>query len=147
MALDHQPIDTLRIGFVGVGGMGTHHVKNLVRMPGVQVAAVCDIREDHAERASQTVQEAGQPAPTLYTRGERDFERLCAKADVHLVYTATPWEWHTTVCLTAMAHGKHAATEVPAAVTLEECWQLVDAAERTGRYCFIAENAAMTGPR
>ena len=137
---NHQPIDTLRIGFVGVGGMGTHHVKNLVRMPGVRISALCDIREDHAERAAGIVREAGQPAPTLYTRGERDFERLCAEADVHLVYTATPWEWHTPVCLTAMENGKHAATEVPAAVTLEECWQLVDTAERTGQTCFIAEN-------
>jgi len=140
MHINYEPIDPVRIGFVGVGGMGTHHVKNLVRMPGVRITALCDIREDNAARAGQIVQEAGQPAPTLYTRGEDDFERLCAEEDLDLVYTATPWEWHTRVCVTAMENGKHAATEVPAAVTLDECWQLVETAERTGHHCFMPEN-------
>ena len=137
---NHEPIDPVRIGFVGVGDMGTHHVKNLVRMPGVKITALCDIREANAARAGQIVEEAGQPAPKLYTRSEDDFVRLCAEEDLDLVYTATPWEWHTPVCVAAMANGKHAATEVPAAVTLDECWQLVETAETTGRHCFMAEN-------
>ncbi len=140
------PLDPLRIGFVGVGGMGTNHITNLVRMPGVIIQAVCDTCEAHAERASAIVQKAGQPAPTLYTRGERDFERLCAEEDLDLVYTATPWEWHTTICVTAMQNGKHAATEVPAAVTLEECWQLVETAEATGRLCMMSENCCYDRP-
>lgn len=141
-----RPLDPLRIGFVGVGGMGTNHITNLVRMPGVVIQAVCDTREAHADRASAIVQKAGQPAPTLYTRGERDFERLCAEEDLDLVYTATPWEWHTTICVTAMQNGKHAATEVPAAVTLEECWQLVETAEATGRLCMMSENCCYDRP-
>lgn len=136
----HEAIDPVRIGFVGVGGMGTHHIKNLVRMAGARIVALCDIREAHAARAGEIVEQAGQPAPTLYTRGETDFERLCAEEELDLVYTATPWEWHTRVSVAAMENGKHAATEVPAAVTLEECWQLVETAEKTGRYCFMAEN-------
>jgi len=140
MDTQHKAIDPVRIGFVGVGGMGTHHIKNLVRMPGVRIVALCDSREANTARASQIVQEAGQPAPKLYTRGEADFERLCAEEDLDLVYTASPWQYHTRVCVTAMEHGKHAATEVPAAVTLDECWELVETAERTGRYCFMAEN-------
>ena len=140
MYVNHEPIDPVRIGFVGVGGMGTHHVKNLVRMAGVRITALCDICEANAARAGQIVQEAGQPAPTLYTRGEDDFERLCAEEELDLVYTATPWEWHTRVSVTAMENGKHAATEVPAAITLDECWQLVETAERTGHYCFMPEN-------
>jgi len=140
MHVNYEPIDPVRIGFVGVGGMGTHHVKNLVRMAGVRITALCDTREANAERAGRIVQEAGQAAPTLYTRGEDDFERLCAEEELDLVYTATPWEWHTRVCVAAMENGKHAATEVPAAVTLDECWQLVETAERTGRHCFMPEN-------
>jgi predicted dehydrogenase len=56
------------------------------------------------------------------------------------VLTATPWQWHTPVCVAAMNAGKHAATEVPAALTLDECWQLVDTAERTGKHCVMLEN-------
>jgi hypothetical protein len=65
---------------------------------------------------------------------------MCATEDLDLVYTATPWEWHTPVCLAAMRNGKHAATEIPAAITLDECWRLVEASEQTGRYCVMMEN-------
>ena len=106
--------------------MGTAHVRNLVRIDGCTVTAVCDIREAHAERAAAIIEEAGHPRPALYTNGETDFERLCAEADLDLVYTATPWRWHVPVCVAAMENGKHAATEVPAAYTLEDCWRLVE---------------------
>ena len=59
-----------------------------------------------------------------------DFERLCAEEDLDLVYTATPWEWHVPVLLSAMENGKHAATEVPACYTLDDCWAMVETAER-----------------
>ncbi len=134
------PLERVRIGFVGVGGMGTHHVRNLLKIEGVEIKAVCDIRAAHAERARDLVTEAGQPPPTLYTQGERDFERLCAEEDLDLVFTATPWRWHVPVCVAAMKNGKHAATEVPAAVTLDECWQLVETAEQTHRHCVMMEN-------
>lgn len=133
------PIDEVRIGFVGTGGMGTAHVRNLSRIPGCRVVAICDIDESNAQRAAAVVEEAGHPRPTLYTSGETDYLRLCDD-DLDLVYTATPWRWHVPVCLAAMAAGKHAASEVPIAVTLEECWQLVEAAEKHGRHCIMMEN-------
>ncbi len=134
------PLDPVRIGFVGVGGMGTAHVRNLVRIEGCVVTAICDIRAEHAERAAALIDEAGHPRPALYTRGERDFERLCAEEDLDLVYTATPWRWHVPVCVTAMENGKHAATEVPAAYTLDDCWRLVETAERTARHCVMMDH-------
>ena len=134
------PVDEVRIGFVGVGGMGTAHVRNLVRIDGCVVTAVCDVEESHAERAAGIVEEAGHPRPALYTQGETDFERLCAEEELELVYTATPWRWHVPVCVAAMESGKHAATEVPAAYRLDDCWRLVETAEATGRHCVMMEN-------
>ncbi len=134
------PIERVRIGYVGVGGMGTNHVGNLLRIEGVEIRAICDIVEDHAVRSQKLTVEAGQPSPTLYTRGEYDFERMCGEEDLDLVYTATPWEWHVPVCVAAMKNGKHAVTEVPAAVTLEECWQLVENAENYKKHCIMMEN-------
>lgn len=136
----NQTLDQVRIGFVGTGGMGTNHVRNLVQIPGARITAVCDIREAHAQRAADVIQNAGQPSPTLYTRGERDFERLCAEEELDLVYTATPWRWHVPVCVAAMKNDKHAATEVPAAITLDQCWQLVETSEKTGKHCVMMEN-------
>ena len=135
-----KPMDTVRVGFVGVGHQGSAHIQNLLQIEGVQIKAVCDIIEAKVTRVQKWVQEAGQPEPAAYFRGETDFKRMCDQEDLDLVYTATPWEWHTPVCVAAMESGKHAATEIPAAVTLDECWQLVETAERTGLHCVGMEN-------
>ncbi len=134
------PLDQVRIGFVGVGGMGTVHVQNLARIAGARISAVCDVVEAHAVRAANILTGAGHPAPRLYTRGPTDFLRMCETEDLDLVYTATPWEWHVPICVAAMRNGKHAATEVPAAVTMEEAWQLVEEAERYAKHCVMMEN-------
>lgn len=135
-----KPLEKVRIGYVGVGGMGTAHVNNLLKIPGAEILAVCDILESHAERAQDLVVKAGQPKPEAYTRGEHDFKRMCERTDLDLIYTATPWEWHVPVCLEAMKTGKHAATEVPAAISIDDCWDLVETSEKTGRYCIMMEN-------
>lgn len=134
------PIDRVRIGFVGVGGMGSSHLRNLLHLEGVDIVAVCDIVEEKVVKAQDLVEASGQPRPTGYFKGELDFLRLCAEEDLTLVYTATPWEWHAQVCLAALASGKHAVTEVPLAVTLEDCWRLVESSEKHGKYCIMMEN-------
>ncbi len=133
-------IETVRVGFVGVGLQGGGHVRNLLRIPGCEVTAVCDIRPERTDWATQVITAAGQPAPAVYNRGPRDFERLCETEGLDLVYTATPWEWHVPVMLAAMKNGKHAATEVPAAMTLDDCWAMVDAAEKHRKHCVMMEN-------
>jgi len=140
------PIPLVRVGFVGVGLQGTEHVKNLLSLDGVELRAVCDIVPEKAERSQGLAREAGKPQPRTYTRGPRDFERLCAEEDLDLVYTATPWEWHVPVMLAAMKHGKHAATEVPAAQTVEDCWKLVETAEKEKRHCLLMENCCYDQP-
>lgn len=134
------PLEKVRIGFVGVGNQGTSHVRNLARIEGVEIKAVCDIIEDRVIRAQTIVREAGQPCPAGYARGDHDFLRMCEEMELDIVYTATPWEWHAPVCVAAMETGKHAATEVPACVTIEECWQLVETAERHRKHCVMMEN-------
>jgi len=136
-----RPMKTVRIGFVGIGGRGTVLLRILLDLEGVQVKAVCDIIEDRVAKAQNLVTAAGQPKPNGYARGETDFQRLCETEDLDLVINAVrPWKWHTPICVAAMNAGKHTATEVPAAETVEECWQLVETAEKTDRYCPILEN-------
>lgn len=139
-------LERVRVGFVGVGGMGTHHVSIFLKLAGVEVKAICDVREEHAQRAAKMTTDAGQAAPTLYTRGDHDYVRMCETEELDLVFTATPWEWHVPVCTTAMKNGKHAATEVPAAVTVEECWQLVEGAEKHRKHCVMMENCCYDRP-
>jgi predicted dehydrogenase len=134
------PMDRVRIGFVGVGGMGMVHVENLLRIEGAELHAICDVVPAKVAKARDVIVAAGKPAPRGFSAGPRDFERMCAEMELDLVYTATPWEWHVPVCLAAMKHGKHAATEVPAAYTVDDCWALVEAAEKYGKHCVMMEN-------
>ena len=134
------PIPTVRIGFVGIGGQGSVHVENLLSLDGVALVALCDIVPEKVTRWQQKLRELGRPPATEYTRGPRDFERLCAEQELDLVFTATPWEWHVPVLLAALRNGKHAATEVPLAYTVEDCWAVVEAAEKSQKHCVMMEN-------
>lgn len=135
-----KPMDKVRIGYVGVGGMGTAHVANLIKIEGAEIVAVCDIVGSRVSRAQDMVEKAGFKRPEGYSLGELDFKRLCQREDIDLVYNATPWEWHVPICTEAMEQGKHAVTEVPAAMTLDDCWELVETSEKTGKYCIMMEN-------
>ncbi len=139
-------IPEVRIGFVGVGGMGSAHINNLLRIPGCRIAAVCDIVESKVARVQDQVEKAGFARPSGYSRGPTDFERMCAEEDLDLVYTATPWEWHVPVMLAAMRNGKHTATEVPAAYTVDDCWAMVETAEATQKHCVMMENCCYDRP-
>jgi predicted dehydrogenase len=132
--------ETVRLAIVGTGLRGTSVLREWLAVDGVRITAVCDLVPEKAMRAAKLVTDAGHPAPAVYSNGERDFERLVTRDDIDVVYTATPWDWHVPVCLAAMRAGKHAATDVPAATTLEEMWQLVQTSEATRRHCMMMEN-------
>ncbi|HSU60128.1 MAG TPA: Gfo/Idh/MocA family oxidoreductase [Bryobacteraceae bacterium] len=127
------------IGIIGVGGRGTALLRNMLAAD-VRVNALCDIVADKAKHAQSMVEKAGQKAPELYTNGDHAFEKLVSRDDLNLVVIATPWQWHTPMAVAAMKQGKNAASEVPAATSIEECWQLVDASEATRKHCIMLEN-------
>lgn len=139
-------MDVVRVGFVGVGGMGGAHVRNFMGLDGVEIAALCDINDARNQEVASWLVEDERPAPSMYGRDETDFVRMCETEDLDLVFTATPWEWHVPVCLAAMENGKHAATEVPAAYTLDDCWALVESAERHQKHCVMMENCNYDRP-
>ena len=132
--------DVVRVGMVGTGLRGRSVLTELLGVDGVKIVALCDVVPEKAQMAAKMVTDKGQPAPTLYTSGDHGFEQLVARDDLDLVYTATPWEWHTPVMLAALAHGKHAAAECPIGTTLKDLWTLVDASERAQKHCMQLEN-------
>jgi glycosyl hydrolase family 109/GFO/IDH/MocA oxidoreductase family protein len=128
-----------RVGIIGTGGRGTSLLQNLLAAD-ARVLALCDIVREKAEHAQSLAVRAGQASPELYTAGDHAFESLVARDDLDLVIIATPWNWHVEMAVAAMHHGKHAAVEVPAATTIEDCWKLVDTSEKTRRHCIMLEN-------
>jgi len=131
----------IRIGFIGVGGRGTSHVKGLAERADVTIPALCDIRKENAENAKRIVVSAGLEEPDLYTRGEKDYLRMLERDDLDGVIIAAPWLWHVPMAVATMKSGKYAAVEVPAATTLDGCWDLVEASESSGMPCMLMENS------
>ncbi|MGV3507642.1 MAG: Gfo/Idh/MocA family protein [Sphingobacteriaceae bacterium] len=132
-------LETVRIGFIGLGNRGPGAVVRMSKIEGVEIKGLCDIRPEKAEAARKSIEKTAQK-PELYTAGENDWKKLCERPDIDLIYIATPWHLHTPMALFAMEHGKHVAVEIPAATTIEECWQLVETSERTRKHCMILEN-------
>ena len=133
-------VKPVRIGAVGVGGRGTSLLGTLVKMDGVFCPAVCDINVKHVERAQGVVERAGQPKPAGYSDGEEAYKKMMARDDLDAVVIATPWHWHTPMAVEGMKAGKYTAVEVPAAITMDQCWDLVNTHESTGAPCMMLEN-------
>jgi hypothetical protein len=132
-------LDIVNIGFIGLGNRGPAHLGQVGILEGVDVKALCDLRP---EKISAAQKQAGQTRykPDIYT-GKEDWKKLCERNDIDLVFIATPWELHTPMAVYAMNHGKHVCVEVPAAKTIEECWELVETSERTRKHCMMMENS------
>lgn len=134
-----EPIDTVHVGIIGLGMRGYGAVERFIHVPGSKITAICDIEPDRVERSQKILEQAGLTA-AVYSGSEDAWKELCERPDVDLVYIITDWKNHAPMALYAMEHGKHAAIEVPAAMTLEEIWALVDTSERTRRHCMMLEN-------
>ena len=132
-------IDTVRIGFIGLGNRGPGHTTNMSLLEGVDIKAFCDIVPERAEKAKKDIEFAGFN-PTIYSGDVDSWKKLCDRDDIDLVYICTPWNLHTHMAVYAMEHGKHVAIEVPAADNLDECWQLVETSEKTRMHCQMMEN-------
>ena len=130
----------VRVGLVGCGGRGQSLLDDLLGIEKVEVKALCDVVPERIAEAERLIAKRGGAAPATFAKGDHDFLNLCRRDDLDVVYIATPWSWHVPMALAAMNAGKHAFVEVPAATTLEDCWKLVDASERTRRHCVMLEN-------
>jgi hypothetical protein len=132
-------IPMVRIGVVGLGNRGSDAVPRLCQIAGVELAALCDLDTSKIAKQQQVIAKAGLPKAKEYT-GLNGWKAMCENKDLDLIYITTPWSWHTPMAVYAMNNGKHAATEVSAAKTIDECWQLVETSERTKKHCTMLEN-------
>ena len=139
LGLTAPKLDVVRVGFVGLGMRGPGAVERFTYIPGTQVVALCDYDPARAEACQQLLKKASMPKAAIYS-GAKGYEELCQREDIDLVYIAADWLHHFPVAKCAMEHGKHVAIEVPSAMNLKECWDLINLSETTRRHCMILEN-------
>jgi len=106
---------------------------------GTEIKALCDKLPERATAAQKILEKVGLPKAKEYS-GNDGWKALCESNEIDLVYICTPWPLHTPMAVYAMNHGKHAATEVPATVNLDQSWQLVETSEKTKKHCMMLEN-------
>jgi hypothetical protein len=135
-----QPVKTLRLGVIGVGGRGTYLLTVALGFDAVEVSAICDVDPKRVDQASALVEKARDKRPAGFSEGPTDYRRLLAREDVDAVIIATPMQLHGVMSVDALRARRHVLSEVAAAVTLDECWALVRAAEESGRLYMMSEN-------
>ena len=117
--------EPLRIGVIGCGGMGSAHIRALLKMresDNLEVAAVCDVYEKRLESAAQLT--GGKPY--------RDHRKLLENKDIDYVLITTPEHWHYQMILDAADAGKHIYCEKPMTQTVEQAKRVVARISRTG---------------
>ncbi len=132
-------LDRVRVGVVGLGMRGPGAVERLSKMQDVDIVGLCDIRPEGVQVAQTILKNHGRAPAREFTAGPDDWQNLC-QMDLDLVYIATPWELHVPMAVGAMKNGKHAAVEVPAAIELDGCWELIETSESTRKHCMMLEN-------
>lgn len=133
-------LETVRIGFIGLGERGPGAVERMSNIEGVKITALCDIDPERVKHSQKILEKHDMPKAKEYSGSENAWKELCESQNVDLVYICTPWSLHTPMAVYAMENEKHAATEVPAALTVKEAWQLVETSERTRKHCMMLEN-------
>lgn len=139
LGLTVPKIENVRVAFVGLGMRGVGAVERFAHIPGVQVVALCDYEPRRAERCQKYLKEAGLMPADIYS-GATGYEEICKRPDVDLVYIATDWDHHFPVAKCALENGINAAIEVPSAMNLEQCWELINLSEKNRKHCMILEN-------
>lgn len=139
LGLRCEPMPTVRVAFVGVGMRGLAAVHRFLSIPGVEIKALCDLEPYNLEKGRSLLAHANVLPAQEYT-GDNGYKEVCERDDIDLIYICTDWLSHTPIAVYGMEHGKHVAIEVPAAVSMDECWQLVNTAEKTRRHCMMLEN-------
>jgi Glycosyl hydrolase 109, C-terminal domain/Oxidoreductase family, NAD-binding Rossmann fold len=133
--------ERIRTGFIGTGNRGQGHLKTSLTFGNIDIVSICDISERSLSAAKKIISGSNRPEPKVYTGSDYAFFDMVEKEHLDAVIIATPWEWHTRMAVASMKSGAYTGVEVPAATTIEECWDLVDTHQVTGTNLMFLENA------
>ena len=130
----------VKVGVIGTGNRGTSHVAELMNMDDVEIVAVCDLFRDKAENAAAICKKRKNQQPKIYCRDENTWKQMLDDEKPDAVIIATYWDWHAPMAIYALERGIYPGIEVPASLTVDQCWQMVETSEKTGIPCMMLEN-------
>ena len=134
-----KPLSRVRVGFAGVGGRGTAALCRVAQIPGCEVVAVCDLRQERLDACNKWLKDNGFAKAREHC-GPEAYKAMCDSDDVDVVYVAGSWQMHGPVGIYAANAGKHTFVEVSSALTVDDCWAFVEASERNRVHVMQLEN-------
>ena len=148
LALMNTPLKTfatvkqskVRIGMIAVGLRGQLHLTEMLKRNDVEVIAMADPDKRMMGMARALVKQFGKKTPVEYGNGNYDYKNLLKRDDIDAVFIASPWQWHLLQSMDAMHAGKTVGVEVCGAMKLQDCWDVVNTAEKTGMNIMLLEN-------
>jgi len=132
--------DKVRIGIIGTGYRGQSHLEMLCQRTDTVIVAFADPDKQMLADAQKILKDAGRPAAVEYNNGNENFKQLLQRTDIDAVIIATPWEWHIPQALEAIQNGIIPGVEVCGAIKITDCWDIVNASEKTGIPVMCLEN-------
>ena len=141
MAIENEEDFTMgkkvTLGLIGLGARGIGLLKTVfLHHEDVEFAVVCDGYEDRCQEAAELIEKAGRPRPLI----TQDYKEILGMKTVDAVILCTSWENHLNLAIEFMEAGKYVGCEVGGAYTIQECWKIVEAYERTRVPVMLLEN-------
>jgi predicted dehydrogenase len=126
-----SPNETLRVAVTGVRGRGLEHVKALLALKNVEIAAICDVNQNIIEKAMKAIEEKQGKRPAFH----QDFRKLVEDKSLDAVTIATSNHTHALLAIWGLQAGKHVYVEKPVSHTIWEGRKIVEAARKYGKVC------------
>jgi predicted dehydrogenase len=124
-----SPNDTVRVAVVGFNGRGRSHISAYLKMPNVEIAALCDVDQEVLDKGCKMVEAAGKKRPATFT----DIRKVLDDKSIDAVSLATPNFHHTLQTIWAVQAGKDVLVEKPVSYNMFEAQQIVAASRKYNR--------------
>ncbi len=126
-----SPADQLNIGAIGINGMGWANVNSALKVPGVNLVALCDVDKNVLDNRMKDLVKMNVPTSGIKTYN--DYRQLLDRKDIDAVIIGTPDHWHALIMIDACERGKDVYVEKPVGNSIEECRRMVAAQKKYNR--------------
>ena len=121
----YGPNDKIRVGSIGMGIQGFSNCRSILKVPGVELIAVCDLYNGRLESSKEVF------GNHLFTT--KNYKEILDRDDIDAVIVSTTDHWHDHICIEAMQKGKHVYCEKPMVHKIEEGKAMIDMQKKTGK--------------
>ena len=97
LQLTAPPMETVRVGFIGLGMRGPDAVERFAQIEGTDIKGLCDVEADRVEKCQEILEKLGRPRATGYSGSTEAYKEMCERDDIDAIYSATPWQLTSSI--------------------------------------------------